>query len=35
MVDEEDKLFRIAGERLSMEDQESLAIAMASIQKQP
>jgi hemerythrin-like domain-containing protein len=35
IVDEEDQLFRIAGERLTMEDQESLAIAMAGIQNQP
>jgi hemerythrin-like domain-containing protein len=35
IVDEEDQLFRIAGERLSVEDQESLAIAMAGILKQP
>ena len=34
IVDEEDQLFRIARERLSMEDQESLAIAMEAIQKQ-
>jgi hemerythrin-like domain-containing protein len=34
IVDEEDQLFRIASERLTMEDQESLAIAMASIEKQ-
>ena len=32
IVDEEDQLFRIAGERLSRQDQESLAIAMESIQ---
>jgi hemerythrin-like domain-containing protein len=35
IVDEEDQLFRIAGERLTMEDQESLATAMAGIEKQP
>ena len=34
IVDEEDQLFRIAGERLTIEDQESLAIAMAGIEKQ-
>ena len=34
IVDEEDQLFRIAGERLTMEDQESLAMAMAAIQEQ-
>jgi len=32
IVDEEDQLFRIAGGRLSREDQESLAIAMETIQ---
>ena len=32
IVDEEDQLFRIAGERLTIEDQESLAIAIASIE---
>jgi hemerythrin-like domain-containing protein len=35
IVDEEDQLFRIAGERLTMEEQESLAIAMAGIEKLP
>jgi len=34
IVDEEDQLFRVAGERLTIEDQESLAIAMAGIEKQ-
>ena len=35
IVDEEDQLFRIAGERLTVEDQEILAIAMTGIEKQP
>jgi len=33
IVDEEDHLFRLAGERLSLEDQEILAMAMERVRQ--